>query len=82
MERGGDKVVARRKELPEVAVGQTGNNKPIPITPITARNPAGKTTGTGALPACVSHPESDFRDPLYIVKHQILIWKRSTFCGK
>ena len=54
-------MVAREKELPEVAVGQIENNKLIPIIPIAARNPAGKTTGTGALPACASHLESDFR---------------------
>jgi len=74
-------VVVREKGLPEVAVGQT-ENEPIPIIPIAARNPAGKTTATGALPTCVSHPESDFQDPLYTVEHQILIWKRSTFFEK
>ena len=62
VERGGDKVVAREKDDSEVAEGQTGNYKPIPIIPIAARNPAGKMTGT--LPARASHPESEFRGKL------------------
>ena len=53
-----------RRNDSEVAVGQIGNNMLIPIIPIAARNPAGKMTGTRALPVHVSHPESDFRGKL------------------
>jgi len=80
--------LSERRNDSGAAVGQTGSNKPIPIIPIAARNPAGKAAGTNRcrgmhrIPKATSEVVNNAQEPLYTVEHQTGIWKRSTSCEK